>query len=647
MFRRLPFVAAIQILTISILTIFAVPVRAADSIESFTLKDYRGKTHSLKDFQDKQIVVLAFIGTECPLVKLYGPRLQKLQDKYGERGVAIIGINSNTQDSITEIASYARKHDLAFPILKDLGNKIADQIGAERTPEVFLLDKSRTVRYHGRIDDQYGVGSVRDNAEKHDLANAIEEVLAGKPVSQPKTDVVGCHIGRIRTPDKNPTVTYSKQISRILQKRCVDCHRAGEIAPFALTDYDEVVGWSEMIAEVVEDQRMPPWHADPKHGHFSNDRGMTSEEKQLIYDWVDQGSPQGDPADLPTPSNYVNGWRLSKEPDDTFKIQKTAYEVKAEGEIRYQWFFVDTKWTEDKWIKEVEIQPGNRAVVHHILVFAKGSTGKQFDEGRGYLAGYVPGLRATEFPAGMAKKVPAGARLAFQVHYTPIGTKQFDQSRIGFVFAKPEQVTHQVMTTSALNRRFKIPPNEKAHRVEASSSGVGFPVKLLSMSPHMHLRGKSFSYEAVFPDGKREMLLDVPNYDFNWQTTYQLAKPLELPAGTRLHTVAHFDNSKNNLNLDNADTEKTVRWGDQTWDEMMIGYFHVAIDRDYLEKPRANVTDQRAIQVFDQLDKNGDDKLQADEVPKKLKIVVNRLDKDKDGVVTRKELMDSLKNRRR
>ncbi|MFT7639202.1 MAG: peroxiredoxin [Pirellulaceae bacterium] len=638
MFRRLTIAIALTFIVI------ATQLQAAESIESFTLRDFRGKTHSLEDYQDKQIVVLAFIGTECPLVKLYGPRLQKLHDKYAARGVVILGVNANMQDSVTEIAAYARNHQIDFPILKDLGNKVADRLGAERTPEVFVLDKSRSIRYHGRIDDQYGVGYIRDNAEKHDLANALEELLAGKSVSQPKTEVVGCHIGRIRTPDENPTVTYSKHISRILQKRCVECHRDGEIAPFALTDYDEVVGWAEMIAEVIEEQRMPPWHATPHPGHFSNDRGLTSEEKELIYSWVDQGAPQGDVKDLPEPRSYIEGWRLNQKPDAVFVIQSTPFKVKAEGEVRYQMFFVDPKWTEDKWVKSIEIQPGNRAVVHHILAFARGSTGGLFDEGKGYLAGYVPGLRATEFPAGMAKKIPAGAKLGFQVHYTPIGTEQLDQSRIGFVFADPKDVTHQVVTTSALNRRFTIPANEKAQKVEASSGSLDFPVQLLSMSPHMHLRGKSFSYAAVFPNQKEELLLDIPKYDFNWQTSYQLTKPLKLPAGTRLHTVAHFDNSPQNLN--NPDSNKTVRWGDQTWDEMMIGYFNIAIDRDYLEKPLADVSNKRAVQVFKQLDSNGDDELQADEVPQKLKIIFSRLDKNKDGVVTRKELMDSIKSRR-
>jgi hypothetical protein len=228
----------------------------------------------------------------------------------------------------------------------------------------------------------------------------------------------------------------------------------------------------------------------------------------------------------------------------------------------------------------MEVQPGNRAVVHHILVFARKIGDKGDPDGggtRGFLASYVPGLRPQPFPAGMAKRIPAGSILIFQVHYTPNGTKTTDLSRIGFVFADPKTITHEVKTTSAVSRQIAIPPGAADHVIEATSRGSADDSLLLGYMPHMHLRGKAFSYEAIYPDGKHETLLDVPHYDFNWQTSYRLTEPIKLPAGTKLHAVAHFDNSADNPN--NPDPEKRVRWGEQTWDEMMIGYFDVAIPR--------------------------------------------------------------------
>ena len=226
-------------------------------VADFTLKDFRGKQHSLSDFKQKTLVV-AFLGTECPLAKLYAPRLALLAKEMGSKEVGFIGINSNVQDSITEIAASARIHKIEFPILKDLENKVADQMGAVRTPEVFVLDADRKIQYWGRIDDQFGIGYIKDEITRHDLKEAIKEVAAGKKVSVAVTKAPGCHIGRIKTVNKNSKVTYSNQISRLLQKRCVECHREGEVAPFALTEYKEVKGWTEMIAEVVEQGRMPP-----------------------------------------------------------------------------------------------------------------------------------------------------------------------------------------------------------------------------------------------------------------------------------------------------------------------------------------------------------------------------------------------------
>jgi len=615
---------------------FAAEAPVGQQCEAFSLRDYRGKTYNLAEVKEP-VVVIAFIGVECPLAKLYTERLNEIAANYADQGVTVLGVDANVQDSITEIAAFARRQKIAFPILKDVGNRVADQLGAVRTPEVFLLDKNRVVQYWGRIDDQYGIGYLRDEPTRHDLTIALDELLAEKPISKPVAASSGCHIGRVRTPDPKATVTYTNQISRILQKNCVECHREGEIAPFALNDYDEVVGWAEMIAEVVDEERMPPWHASEKHGNFANDRRLSQEEKQLIFDWVDAGAPQGDLKDLPTPLEYTTGWQLPREPDLVVDMRKVPYTVPATGTVAYQYFTSDYEFKEDRWISGVEVMPGNRAVVHHILVFVKIGR-KRFGEGDGFLAAFVPGLRANPFPEGMAKRVPAGAKLYFQVHYTPIGSEQVDMSKVGFLFTEKEKVEYEVRTASASNRRFTIPPGASNHRLEATSGSVGHEVLLLSMMPHMHLRGKSFRMETVPPTkSEGEVLLDVPQYDFNWQTSYRLTEPKRLPAGARIHCIAHYDNSEDNLA--NPDPTDSVHFGPQTWHEMLFGYF------DYAVKLSDDVADTEAVSraeaMLRQLDKDKDGFISRSETPARYMPQFNRLDTNRDDCVSLEELTRS------
>lgn len=550
-------------------------------IGDFTLADVRGKEHALRDFAQRKVLVVAFVGVECPLVRQYAGRLVEFAKAYDDRDVGVIAINSNQQDSLAELGHFERTFKIEFPLLKDPGNVVADQFGAERTPEVFVLDAERKVRYHGRIDDQFTYGKQRNKVENNYLKDAVEQLLAGKEVAVPDTESIGCHIGRVLKPQADSKVTYSNQISRLLNKHCVECHRPGEIGPFTLTSYDEVVGWAEMIDEVVQEQRMPPWHANPKHGKFANDARLSDEEKQLIRDWVAAGAPEGDRSELPEPPQFVEGWRIGQ-PDQIINITDKPYKVPARGEVKYQYFFVDPGWKEDKWIQAAECRPGNRAVVHHIIVAVKPggrasrSGGGQLDSD--WLTATAPGAQPLRLPVGMAKFVPAGSTLVFQMHYTPNGTPQEDLSCVGFKFADPKTVKREVATQKAANTNFVIPPGANHHQVEASFR-FDRDSLMLAMFPHMHLRGKAFRYEAIYPDGEREILLDVPNYDFAWQNAYAFIEPKKMPAGTRLHCTAWFDNSEENLA--NPDPTARVRWGDQTWEEMMIGYFDYALaDQD-------------------------------------------------------------------
>ncbi len=536
-------------------------------VSEFTLDNCYGKPISLSEFADKKVVAIVFLGTECPMAKLYGPRLSELQSKYAEQGVALLGLNSNTQDSLTELATYVRHHEINFPMLKDVGNRVADALGATRTPEVFLLDQERVVRYHGRIDDQYGVGYSRGQTVKSDLAAAIDDVLAGHPVRVAETEVTGCHIGRVKTMAATGTVTFNKHIASIFNARCVSCHRENEIAPFTLTHYDDVLGWEDTILEVIDDNRMPPWFANPDHGKFANDARLTEAEKALIRTWVENGMPEGDAADLPASPTFATGWQIP-EPDQIIPMRDKPFEVPAEGTIDYQRFVVDPGWDEDKYIVAAQARPQNRSVVHHILVYII-PPGSRKPDLRQVLVGYAPGGLPILLEDGIALRVAAGSKLLFEMHYTPNGYAQTDLSDAGVCFVDASQVNKQLTGQIAINPKFKIPPGEANHDVMAIYTSHRDEM-LLAMTPHMHLRGKAFRYEARYPDGNREVLLDVPHYDFNWQLKYVLEHPKRLPRGTVVECTAIFDNSAKNPS--NPDPTKTVHWGDQSFDEMMIGF---------------------------------------------------------------------------
>jgi peroxiredoxin len=273
------------------------PPSVGQTIPDFALRDFQGASHTLSDHAASKLVVVAFLGADCPLANRYADRLVELARQYGPRGVAFVAIDSNQQDGLAQLAHLARVHKIEFPLLKDPGNAVADRFDAQRTPEVFVLDARRVVRYRGRIDDQYGIGYARPAASQKDLVAALEELLAGKPVSRPVTAASGCLIGRVHHPKPQGDVTYAKQVARILQQHCVSCHRAGAIAPFALTSYADAAGWAETIREVVRDRRMPPWDASPDHGKFANDPSLSGAERQTIETWVANGAPEGDGKD--------------------------------------------------------------------------------------------------------------------------------------------------------------------------------------------------------------------------------------------------------------------------------------------------------------------------------------------------------------
>jgi peroxiredoxin len=580
----------------------AVGQRLAD----FTLKNTEGDPVRLYGFYGSKAVVIVFLSTSCPVGNAYLPRLNEMVKAYEDKGVVFLGINSNPSETLGEIGKHKKEYGLTFPVLRDKDNLVADLAFAERTPEVLVLDGTARIRYRGAIDDQYFAGGKRREKPEHEyLKDAIEAVLSKKNLTVTSTAVEGCPIEqaerkvatpkgeRVRGPQGELVkvyaerdaaagkievgkVTYASDVATIIQNRCQTCHRPGQSAPFTLASYDDARRHSAGIAEVVEERRMPPWHADPRHGKFANDRSLTPKERATLMAWVDQGTPLGDPAKMPAPRRFVDGWTIGK-PDLVIDIPH-EYVVPAQGTVEYVYMKVPTGFTEDKWIQAAEAVPGDRSVVHHIVVFVK-EPGGQRGQGEGpgsHLCGYAPGDMPSIYPLGSAKRIPAGSELIFQLHYTPNGKARVDRSRLGLIFAKAP-VEHEAHTRGIAQTRFQIAPGDDNAEVKSSLT-TQKDVTLLAFMPHMHLRGKDFKYTVTFPDGKSQVLLSVPAYDFGWQSYYTLEKPIKLPKGTRIDCVAHYDNSAKNPA--NPDPTKTVTWGDQTHEEMMIGYI------DYIDNAK-------------------------------------------------------------
>ncbi|QDV24338.1 redoxin domain-containing protein [Aureliella helgolandensis] len=546
------------------------------------------------------VVAVVFLGTECPMARAYASQLSELQSSYAAQGVRILGVMSNIQDDAEKLAKYASELDVQFELVHDADQQIADQYGAQRTPEAFVLDERLMLRYHGRIDDQYAPGIAHSNASRRDLQIAIEEILAGKRVSLAETRAVGCIIGRPKTPliqdsaDQNSSQgttpdqapTFTNEVVRVLARNCIECHRQGDIGPFSMERYEDVIGWADTMLETIEDERMPPWHASPEYGEFSNARHMSEEDKETLRQWVALGAPEGKPEDLPPPQQYVDGWLLPRTPDLVLPMREQPYQVPRDGVVEYQYFVVDPQFSEDKWIAAAQVLPGKRSVVHHAIVFVRPPDGADFS-GIGWLAAYVPGQRNLPMPAGHARHIPAGSKLVFQMHYTPDGTVREDQTQVGLVFASPESVTHEVYTMIALDQELEIPPGVPSHHVEARSQTLPRNGTLLAVTPHMHYRGKAFRLFAG--NTNSEILLDVPQYDFNWQHTYQFSRPISLSDIQQLSFRAEFDNSPSNPF--NPDPQQWVHWGDQTWEEMAVSFFEVAEPRSTVSASQPPVSD--------------------------------------------------------
>ncbi len=549
-------------------------LRIADA----TLTDLEGKARSLVELAGKRPVVFALVSTSCPVSKRMMPSLARLEKEYAAKGVTFILIAPDATDTPSDLRAGIKAAGLTAPCLRDPKNAFLSILGARSTTDMFLTDAAQTLSYRGALDDQYGLGYSLDAPRHRYLADALDSVLDGRIPEIAATEAPGCLLDLGTASAVTTEATYHNRISRLVQMNCLECHRKGGVAPFAMETYDQVVAKSAMIRKMVDRGLMPPWFAAPPaegaHSPWGNDRSLAARDRADLLAWLGSGKPLGDPIDAPLARAFPMEWEIGK-PDAVVQLPNPI-DVKADGFMSYKNVTVETGFGEDKWVRGFEIQPTAREVVHHVLVFlqapgagaGRGRFEGEDDERGGFFTAYVPGNSHVVYPAGFAKRLPAGAKLRFQIHYTPNGTATQDQMKLAFLFAS-EPPEHIVRVAGIPGHRLNIPPGAN-HHPETAILPVPTDVKLLGFTPHMHVRGAAFRYEAILPDGTIHTLLDVPQYDFNWQLSYRYAEPPTLPMGSQIRATGWFDNSAKNPA--NPDPTKTVRWGPQTYDEMLLGY---------------------------------------------------------------------------
>jgi peroxiredoxin len=521
-------------------------------VNDFALLDQNGKFHHLYYLSDAQAVVLMAHDNECAATRDAVIDLEETKTAFAARGVEFLMIN--VDDSRESIAAQIKQTGTSIPVLVDEMQLVAESLQLQRAGEVLVIDPNGwKIAYRGPL-----------------AAKAIDAMLAGKPAKSAKVTTKGCDLKIAAQRDlPGKKISYANQIAPLLADNCVTCHRTGGIGPFPMNSYAVVQGFSPMIREVIRTRRMPPWHADPHVGTFEGARSLTKEQTQTLVHWIEAGSPRGDgPDPLAEMNKQWPEWAFGK-PDLMVKLP--AFDVPATGTIDYQRYTIANTTGRDIWIRASDTLPGDRSVVHHVLVGVYDpklpERERMVRASSGELGAYVPGNGPVMYPEGTGVLVPKDCSFAFQMHYTSSGKASRDETRVGFYFAK-EPPQYEFKTAVLFKPTIKIPANTKAY---TDSTTYDFPREAIvySLTPHAHYRGSASNFVARYPDGREELLLSVPKYDFNWQTTYSLTTPKRIPAGTRIVHSTTYDNSSQNPA--NPDPNREVPWGEQSWDEMLYG----------------------------------------------------------------------------
>jgi len=591
---------------------FAETEKLNKKIEHLSLIGLDGKKTDLASLTEPKTIVLVFLSFECPVSNAYAQSLTELSKAYADKGVAFLGI-CPTDEQPSKLAEWAKEYKLPFPVYVDAKGEVADAVKATMTPEVIVLDHNRVMRYRGRIDNTWAA-RLRRNSQttEFDLKNALDDLLDGKAVRVPITKAVGCtiSIGK-QSPDVAPNaVTFYKDVLPILQNNCQSCHRPGEVGPFSLMTYKQSVNWASDIKEYTQSRKMPPWKPTPESASFHAERKMSDADIQTLAKWVDAGTPEGDPKLAPPAKVFTPGWKIGT-PDLVLTVGDD-FTVGPSGHDIFRCFVMPTNLTEDKYVVAFEVRPGNSQIVHHTLNFFDSSgtarkleldeakkENKGQDHGPGYsvamgvgfrptpagadgkptfggLGGWAPGQMPHYLPEGSGYFLPKGSDIVLQVHYHRNGKEEKDRTQIGLYFAKAEQKIKPYRSIVIPGRFTFIPPNVEKYAAKGSIWCLD-DTKLHSVMPHMHLLGKKIKVSMTTPDGKTKVLVDVQDWDYNWQETYWFKNEIVAPAGTRFDIEAVYDNSKNNPN-NPSNPPRLVLVGEQTTNEMLFGFIGCTSD---------------------------------------------------------------------
>ncbi len=581
------------------------PPAPAVAERALAWRDLSGRTYGPDDLARVPATVFLFSSTQCPIAGRYGPRMAALARDYGAKKVAFFLVNANDDDTVAAWTKWAAGRGLTMPLVKDVKAQLADQLGATVTPEAVIVDGVGTVRYIGRLDDSADSTKVT----RQDVRLALDALLAGQNVKNPRLRAFGCRIFRSEeaaapTETARAKVTYARNVAPILNKNCVVCHRAGDVGPFPLATYAQAQPWAQAIASYTKRRLMPPWKAVPGHGDFVDSRWLSERELTTLAAWAQAGAPQGDPKQQqPAPKlPPAGGWALGA--PDMVVTPVRDYHLEAEGRDVYRNFTLPIDFTQDRYVSAFDFKPGNRSIVHHIIAYIDmdGKTtavkdnrevepGWSVSGGGSGIAneewgdGWAPGMTPRRLPAGVAVKIPRGAKLVLQVHYHKSGQPETDRSALALYWAR-ETVTDVLRTRPLGNPFFVLKPGVADQQVRASLV-MPRDVTLRAILPHMHMLGKEMRVTATLPDGTKQSLIWVKNWEFNWQMAYRYRQPVKLPAGTRLDLVATYDNTALNPNQP-SNPPRLVRFGEETTDEMCFAFLSYTPDRS--SAPAAQVS---------------------------------------------------------
>jgi peroxiredoxin len=590
-----------------------------DRADDFMLLDHTGKAQKLYYEKDAKAIVLIPHSNHCKINAADSAAFNALQKDYADQGVKVLMINSDQNASREAIAANVEKTGVTVPVLHDTAQIIGSSLEIENTGEVLVIEPgSRKIVYRGN-----GGQTVR---------NTIDALIAGTPIEVASLESKGCAIAYPHTAAAQ-TVTYADDIAPILMDNCTACHTEGGIAPWAMTEYNMVKGFAPMIREVIRTKRMPPWHADPDTGVWEHDGSISDEETRTLVSWIEAGAKRGDgPDPLLNVKPLETRWTLG-EPDLILEVP--AYDIPATGIVEYQFPVLKNPLGRDVWVKAATIIPGDGRVVHHVLMGSGpvpekngGNLDSVFDN---YIMGYAVGNESANLPEGTGVFVPSDEAFLLQMHYTPIGLATTDKTRVGLYFAD-EVPANYLRTHVIVDPTIKIKPNSAEHEENAYFTFTD-DATLYSVTAHAHYRGSSANYTLEYPNGETEVVLAVPNYDFNWQRTYTFSKPLQVPKGSKMVYSSVYDNSLNNDR--NPDASRTVPWGEQSHDEMLYGSMSFEWNNETSAKPIYTKEDTRAAQMIGFMDSDMDGLLMLEELPesfgKRLAPMWGLLDANQDG----------------